>query len=204
MESDSEKHHRRSIRLKGYDYSRSGAYFITICTQKRMCLFGDIVDGIMAFNEAGRMIKRTFEQMPAKYTGVQTDVFVVMPNHLHGIIKIENTSSVGAAPRGRPLSLSNETANCLTDDIDKGQIDKKRMSLSDIVHRFKSFTTYLYSKGAKEQGWVPFPGRLWQRNYYERIIRGNDEMSKIREYIENNPCTWDEDEENPYKIGKSQ
>mgnify|MGYP003565254145 FL=1 len=82
--------------------------------------------------------------------------------------------------------------------------DDGRMSLSDIVHRFKSFTTHLYSKGVKEQGWVPFPGRLWQRNYYERIIRENDEMFKIREYIENNPYTWDEDEENPNKIGNSQ
>ena len=221
MKYDPEKHHRRSIRLKHYDYSRCGAYFITICTQERLCLFGDIVDGMMAFNEAGRMIERTFEEMPAKYTGVRTDAFVVMPNHLHGIIKIENESSVGAAPRGRPVSLSNKPGNCLTDDVDRGRMvenrkqdkgqpqgvaptDGRRMSLSDIVHRFKSFTTHLYSKGVKEQGWVPFPGRLWQRNYYERIIRGNDDMSKIREYIDNNLCTWDEDEENPYKIGNSQ
>jgi hypothetical protein len=82
--------------------------------------------------------------------------------------------------------------------------DEIRMSLSDIVHRFKSFTTHLYSKGVKEQRWVRFPGRLWQRNNYERIIRENDEMFKIREYIENNPYTWDEDKENPYKIGNSQ
>jgi REP element-mobilizing transposase RayT len=230
MKYDSAIHHRRSIRLKGYDYSRCGAYFITLCTQERLCLFGDIVDGVMVFNDAGRMIYRTFEEMPTKYPGIQIDMFVVMPNHLHGVIIIENEICVGAAPRGRPLSLSNKPNSCLTEDIDKGQMvnnrkqyerqprqgqpregqprgvaptEDGRMSLSDIVHRFKSFTTHLYSNGVKEHKWAPFPGRLWQRNYYERIIRGENEFSKIREYIETNPYAWDEDEDNPYKTGNN-
>ena len=174
MKYDPGKHHRRSIRLKSYDYSRCGAYFVTICTQGRLCLFGDIVDNAVALKDAGKMVQRTFEEVPEKYPGVQTDVFTVMPNHLHGIIIIENRlSTVSATTDGRPLSLP------------------------DIVKRFKSFTTYLYAKGVKEHGWSPFSDRLWQRNYFERVIRGDDEMIKCREYIVNNPRKWDEDEENP-------
>ena len=129
-----------------------------------------------------------------------------MPNHVHGIILIDNDSSVGAAPRGRPLTTSREIGKHLANEYeirDEGQprgvapTDVKQLSLSDVMHRFKSFTTHLYTKGVKDQKWVSFPGRLWQRNYYERIIREDSELATIREYTENNPCSWDEDEENP-------
>ena len=97
MNFDTPKHHRRSIRLKGYDYAQAGAYFITICTQDRACLFGGVVDGEMRPNDAKPMIQSVWDEMPAFYPGVDTDEFVVMPNHIHGIM-----FPVGAAPRGRP------------------------------------------------------------------------------------------------------
>ena len=92
-------HHRRSIRLKDYDYSQSGAYFITICTQKRECLFGEIVDGEMRLNDAGQMVQTTWDELPKHYTGIEIDEFVVMPNHFHGIILIHD---VGAGPCACP------------------------------------------------------------------------------------------------------
>ncbi|HPN32919.1 MAG TPA: hypothetical protein PK843_00255 [bacterium] len=97
MTYDPNKHHRRSIRLKGYDYSQAGAYFVTICTQNRQCLFGDVTDGEMRLNAAGQMVQSVWDELPLFYPGVDIDEFVVLPNHVHGIVIL-----VGAAPRGRP------------------------------------------------------------------------------------------------------
>jgi putative transposase len=124
MKYNPEKHHRRSIRLKDYDYSQCGAYFVTICTQERLCFFGDAIDSVVVLNATGKMIEKTFAQLPEKYPGIQIDAFVVMPNHIHGIILIGTDSSVGAVPRGRPLSTSNENDNRLAGKIeirDEGQ-----------------------------------------------------------------------------------
>ncbi|OQY05899.1 MAG: hypothetical protein B6I22_06695 [Desulfobacteraceae bacterium 4572_123] len=154
-------HHRRSIRLQGYDYSRTGAYFITICTQNRECLFGEIVDGKMALNPAGVMIQTVWDEIPDHYTGIEIDEFVVMPNHVHGIIVI-------VAPTGNTGSLS----------------------LGDMVHRFKTMTTKRYADGVKQSGWRRFPGKLWQRNYWEHIVRNEMELGRIREYIHNNSTQW--------------
>ena len=93
MKYNPDIHHRRSIRLRGYDYSLNGMYFVTICTQGRLRLFGDIADGEMKLNDAGRMVRATWDEIPAHYFGVEIDQFTVMPNHIHGIIKI-----VGAPP----------------------------------------------------------------------------------------------------------
>ena len=213
MKYDPDKHHRRSIRLKDYDYSRCGAYYVTICVQERLCLFGDVVNGKMIMSDAGEMIHRTWSQLPEKYPVVRTDAFVVMPNHVHGIVLNDVDSSVGAAPCGRPLSRPNQNENCRVTEIesrDEGQpqgvapTDDRRISLSDIVHRFKSFTTNRYAKGVKESGWHSFPGRLWQRNYFERVIRNEDEMNRIRDYIDGNPQNWETDEENPNYSENSQ
>jgi hypothetical protein len=89
-------HNRRSIRLKGYDYATPGACFVTICIRNRECLFGAVTDGMMRLNEAGHMVRVIWDEIPIRYPGIETDAFVVMPNHVHGII------IVGAAPRGRP------------------------------------------------------------------------------------------------------
>ena len=99
---DSRVHHRRSIRLRGYDYSRSGAYAVTICTHLKQPVFGEIVEGEMVLNDVGQMVQDTWEQMPNHYQGCGLDVFVVMPNHVHGIIVINPAPAVGAGPCARP------------------------------------------------------------------------------------------------------
>jgi len=178
---DPERLHRRSIRLKGYDYSQPGAYFITICTQDRACLFGEVVDGEMRLNDAGQMVQDVWDELPAFYPSVQTDAFIVMPNHIHGIIIL-----VGADPCVCP------------DEIGQPQmIAPTRLSLPDVVHRFKTMTTKRYIDGVKKFGWTPFRRRLWQRNYYEHIIRNDHALQRIREYIWTNPLRWHLDRENP-------
>ena len=166
---------RRSIRLKRYDYSQAGAYFVTICTQNGTCLFGDAVDGVIVPNSAGRMIQMVWEELAEHYYGVETDEFVVMPNHVHGIVII-----VGAGPRacpdtggrtrhGQPLGVA-PTRNA------------RNLSLSDAIHRFKTMTTKRYADGVKRCNWQPFDRRLWQRNYYEHIIRNEEELNRVRDY----------------------
>ncbi len=182
---DPDKHHRRSIRLRGYDYARPGAYFVTICTQHRECLFGKIIDGQMIMNEAGRMIMRWWQELPRKFPSVDTDAYVVMPNHFHGIIL------VGAALCGRPeLKLS-------------GHPRRGAPTLCDIMDWFKTMTTNEYIRAVRDHGWPPFPGRLWQRNYYEHIIRNEQELNEIRTYIFENPLKWELDENHPNRIDKA-
>ena len=172
-------HHRRSIRLKGYDYSQTGAFFVSICTHNRQCLFGEIMDGKMVWNDAGQMVLAVWDEMPGNYPGVETDEFVIMPNHIHGIVGL-----VGAGPRACP-------------DNGQPQGVAPTLSLPDVVHRFKTMTTKRYTDGVKQSGWPPYPGKLWQRNYYEHIIRNENELNRIREYIISNPMKWESDRENP-------
>ena len=168
MTYDCEIHHRRSIRLRGYDYSSAGAYFVTICTRNRESLFGKIVEGSMILNDAGMMVQTVWDEIPSHYPGIETDEFIIMPNHIHGIIII-----VGAAPRGCP--------------------DLSQLSLPDIVHRFKSMTTRRHVDGGTQNGGRAFPGKLWQRNYWEHIVRNESGLNRIREYIRNNPARWESD-----------
>jgi len=187
MTYDPHNHHRRSVRLKGYDYSQAGAYFVTICTQDRACLFGEVVDGEMRLNDAGRMIQSVWDAVPAFYPGVNTDEFVVMPNHIHGIVVL-----VGAAPRGRP-----DPGQSATGQNGQAQGPAPTLSVPDVVHRFRTLTTKRYADGVKQSGWPPFPGRVWQRNYYEHILRNEEPLHRIRQYILDNPMRWAYDRENP-------
>jgi len=172
-------HHRRSIRIPGYDYSQDGWYFVTICTQNRKYMFGEIVKDQMRLNNAGFIVKTWWQKVTNKFLSVQTDEYVVMPNHFHGIINI-----VGANPCSRPT---------LFDHPDADEVD----GLGDIVNWFKTMTTNQYIRGVKEKSWPPFPGRLWQRNYYEHIIRSEDELNHFRCYVSDNPANWLTDKENP-------
>jgi len=184
MRFNPECHHRRSIRLKGYDYSRPGAYFITICTQDRACLFGEVVDGEMRLNDAGQMVQDVWDELPAFYPGVQTDAFIVMPNHIHGIIILVGADPCVCPNTGQTIGQPQGVA-------------PTRLSLPDVVHRFKTMTTKRYIDGVKKFGWTPFRRRLWQRNYYEHIIRNDHALQRIREYIWTNPLRWHLDRENP-------
>ena len=171
---------RQSIRLRGYDYSQSGAYFVTICTQNKKCFFGGITNEKMLLNDSGRMINMIWNELPSNYSGVNVDEFQIMPNHVHGIIILDNRQ-----PRwhnGQPQGVAPTAAG---------------LSLPDVIHRFKSLTTARYRHGVKQKQWPPFPGKLWQRNYYEHIVRDENELNDIRRYIMDNPKKWDLDRENP-------
>ena len=211
-------HHRRSIRLKEYDYASVGAYFVTTCTQNREILFGNIHDGEMTSNEAGRMLERYWLKLPEIFIGISLDEFTIMPNHFHGIICItdivgappcgcpDGRGFVGAAPRGRPpltlggpgthVCYGNEGRPQGAGNEEAGRPHGAAPTLGDIMDWFKTMTTNAYIRGVKQSGWTPFPGRLWQRNYYERVIRNDYEMAGIREYIHFNPANWADDEEN--------
>ena len=177
-------HHRRSIRLQGYDYSQNGAYFVTICTQNRECLLGEIVDGEMRLNDAGVMVKTVWGKLSERFPLVSLGESVIMPNHMHGIICIVGAPLVGAQ-NSRTGTESNRAPT------------RGAPTLGDITGAFKSITTHEYIKGVKEFQWRPFPGKLWQRNYFDHIIRNDESMNKIREYIIQNPLKWLDDIENP-------
>jgi REP element-mobilizing transposase RayT len=203
-------HHRRSIRLKEYDYSSVGAYFVTACTQERLCLFGDIADGVMCLNDAGRMVADWWLRLPDRFPGVAVDEYVVMPNHFHGIITITDnadTSPVGAPPCGCPGFDVSPPCGCPGFDVSppcgcppldstakSGRPRGAAPTLGDVIDWFKTMTTNAYIKGVKNADWPPFPGRFWQRNYYERVIRDDAELNGIREYIQCNPANWAGDE----------
>ena len=185
MTYNPEIHHRRTIRLRDYDYSQSGAYFLTICIQDRECLFGNVVNGEMQLHEAGKAIQKWWDETAIKFKNIELDESVVMPNHFHGVIFI-----VGADLRVCP-DINN-------DDKNKGE--HTGSPLHKIVQWFKTMTTNEYIRGIKLFDWSPFNGKLWQRNYYEHIIRNDAEMNRIREYILNNPLQWDSDSENPENV----
>ncbi len=197
---------RKHLRLPEYDYAQEGVYFVTVCTKGKVCLFGNVVDGKMVLNDAGEMIKSVWDAIPEHYPGIETDEFVVMPNHFHGIIVIAD-SSVGATPRGCPniMAPHDEQRQRLRQAPEDGQAQGPAptrnhdhgLSLPDVVHRFKSMTTNAYIQGVRKNGWAPFNGKLWQRNYFERVIRNERELHEIREYIEKNPLRWTLDRENP-------
>jgi putative transposase len=187
-------HVRKSIRLKGYDYSQAGLYFITICTQNRLCLFGEIENGEMVLNDAGMMIKTVWHEIPVYYHKFNVREFVVMPNHIHGIIQIiSNPKPVGAGPRVCPINEWQQTNRQPHKTIGQPQGVAPTMSLSDIVHRFKTLTTKRYTDGVNNNYWPRFNKKLWQRNYYEHIIRDEKSYYQISEYIQTNPLKWQND-----------
>ena len=179
---------RRSIRLKDHDYSQAGAYYITVCTQERECLFGQVVDGQMQLNEAGRIVQAVWDGLSQFHDGIELDAFVVMPNHVHGIIVIR--ASVGAIHE-LPVQAIHESP------ATPARIaDRRRMLLSKIVGRFKMVSGKEINFLRQTMGQP-----VWQRNYYEHIIRDEESLRRIRRYIADNPAQWDFDRENPNVFG---
>ena len=212
-------HHRRSIRLKGYDYSKAGLYFITICVQSRQCLFGEIVNNKMMLNDAGNMIEKWYDELENKFQDIHCDEHIIMPNHFHCIIE-----NVGADLRVRPDNQNIRPDNQNASDIDSNRQNEKLLDAKNILgehdknttgehdknttgehdknttgehdknttgehkgsplHRvvqwFKTMTTNEYIRGVKNNHWSPFDGKLWQRNYYEHIIRDENSYDRIR------------------------
>jgi REP element-mobilizing transposase RayT len=184
MRYDPEKHHRRSIRLRGYDYSREGAYFVTICAQEHLCLFGEVVDGEMRLNDAGRIAKQCWLAIPDHFPHAQLDAFVVMPNHVHGIIVI-----VGARHH---MDVGARHAVPLQEQFGRPVPG----SIPTIIRSVKSATTKRINEIRNAPGTL-----IWQRNYYEHIIRDEESLNRIREYILSNPLRWHLDRENPERLG---
>ncbi|MCD4825639.1 MAG: hypothetical protein K8S55_13675 [Phycisphaerae bacterium] len=201
MPYDNKRHHRRSIRLKGYDYSQAGAYFVTICTQDRECLFGEIVDGKMVLNDAGRMICRWYSELKNKYPDIRCDEFVCMPNHTHFVIINAGGNVRADRPGVRPGVRPDVQPDSMGETSKPSKTGEHAGSpLRAVVQWFKTMTTNEYIRGVKQHGWTPFPGKLWQRNYYDHIVRNEHEMNRIREYIANNPLKWEIDRDNPDAI----
>lgn len=182
MKYNPDIHRRRSIRLRGYDYSQAGAYFVTICTQHRECLFGKITDQVMRLNDAGAIAAKCWQGIPLHFPHAALDEWTVMPNHVHGIIVITDTAGRGTACRapthrapaterfGKPVSGS----------------------LPTVVRSYKSAVTRHINILRTTPG-----NRLWQRNYWDHVIRNETELHRIRQYIRNNPTRWQEDALHP-------
>ncbi len=196
-------HHRRSIRLKGYDYSQTGLYFITICVQDRLRLFGNILNGTMKLDNTGEMIQNIWNEIPQFYEGINIAEFQIMPNHIHGIIQIKPASELGQPSElGKPSGLGQPQGVVRQSGQPQGVVRQSGqpqgvaptgLSLPDVVCRFKTLTTKKYIDGVKQNNWPLFNRRLWQHNYYEHIIRNEISYHEIAEYIVNNPLKWQDD-----------
>ena len=210
-------HHRRFIRLKGYDYSSPGAYFVTTVTHKRECLFGEIVEGSMHLSKMGVIVQQVWLESPNRYFHVVLDAFCIMPNHIHGIIILTDTLGRGGSELQRP-SVTDQIREkskiesdapqtrpyiqrpSVTDQIrEESKIESNapqtrpytRHGIPEIIRAVKSFSARRINRFRGISG-VP----VWQRNYYERIIRNENELNTIRRYILYNPLQWKLDGEN--------
>jgi len=155
---------RKSPRLKDFDYSQEGAYFITICIQDRVSLLGHIDNQIMNYSSAGEMVAQYWNKLPEKYDDIQLDFWVVMPNHFHGILV-----------------------------INRYQNNTVQTSIPVAMKWFKAMTTNAYIRNVKLYDWQRFNKRLWQHSYHDHIIRNEPDLNRIREYVQNNPALWEKD-----------
>ena len=199
-------HNRRSIRLKGYDYSQVGLYFITICVQNREDLFGNITNGTMKWNDAGKMIKKQWLELPKRFKNIQLNEFITMPNHFHAILEIVETTvgstfmvdpNINKPIKGQEIKgypIKGQPQGIAPADSQTGFPTDK--TIGKIIGAFKSITTNEYIKGVKLNNWQQFNGKLWQRNYWEHIIRNEKSLQNISKYIVNNPLKWYEDKLN--------
>ena len=200
--------HRRSIRLAGYDYSEAGEYFVTICAYQRKCIFGEIVNGVMELSEFGRIVFDQWKKIPERFGNVELGEFVIMPNHVHGIIILHDMddlkedellpendgrpnlslrSGVHKSRQGAPVRAGLAPAPGLAAALKPAHAQEHAPSpkLGDIIGAYKSLTAMECLKIAKNRG--QFLGKLWHRNYYEHIITSDEEYATIAAYIESNP-----------------
>jgi putative transposase len=174
MEYNPNYHHRRSIRLPHYDYSQSGIYFVTICTYKKQCLFGEIKEGKMSLNQIGKIVAQEWLKSSIIRQELELDEWIIMPNHLHGIVVItKNDEGASLAPLR-----------------ENGVQKRKGRSLSSFISGFKSSVTKRIKPICEQVNPI-----IWQRNYYEKIVRNEQNLNQIREYMIKNPQKWDEDPE---------
>ncbi len=170
-----------------------GAYFVTICTRNRECLFANLVNGKMMLNDAGKMIEKWYFEIMKKFPDIKCDQYIIMPNHIQFI-----GADLYVCPNEINEHIMDEHAGSPKRFMN-GNINKQNMGehigspLPKIIQWFKTMTTNEYIRNVKNNEWKTFNGKLWQRNYYEHIIRNEQELSKIRDYIINNPLKWESD-----------
>ena len=172
---------RKSIRLKDYDYTQQGAYFVTICGNNRKCMFGDVQNGKMVLNDAGRMVDKWWQKMPDKYNMIEIDEYQIMPNHMHAIITRVGAPLVGA------LKNTALNDNVIPDEkmvhpnirapikgaptaAAAAVVVEEAAGLGEIIGAFKSMSTNAYIRNVKNNNWPSFDKHLWQRNFYELVL----------------------------------
>lgn len=188
MTYDPQKHHRQSIRLRQYDYSWPGAYFVTICVREKECVLGEIVNGEMQLSDWGRIVHTFWDAIPEHFPNVFIDGRVTMPNHMHAIINIDHDRrGAVAAPNIAAPNIAAPFAENAGEET-----SPLRPTLGQIVAYYKYQTTKRINELRGTPG-VPF----WQRNYWEHVVRDDIDLNRIRQYIENNPLRWHEDQLNP-------
>lgn len=190
MKFDPDIHHRRSIRLRDYDYTRGNVYFVTICAWQRECLFGEVVNGAMRLNAYGEIVQQEWSLTAALRDYVMLDEFIVMPNHCHAVLMIDDCRGTACRAHGVDGGIDEGTARRAPTVESFGR--PVTGSLATIVRSFKSAVSKRVNVLRDNPG-VP----VWQRNYYERVIRDEQELAAIRQYIVNNPAKWAEDENYP-------
>jgi REP element-mobilizing transposase RayT len=178
MSYDPARHHRRSIRLAGYDYASPGAYFITLCTQDRVHLFGEVVDGVVQLSPYGRVAATYWEHIPQHFPHVALGAWVIMPNHMHGLLIITGDEERAEAAPTRP---------------EDGEVSPQFRapesgSLGAIIGNYKSITTRRINLMRHTPG-----TRVWLRNYWESTLRSEEAVACVTRYITNNPARWSQD-----------
>ena len=189
MKFDPKKHHRRSIRLKGFDYTQRGAYYITIFTHQRERLFGEVVNGEMILNKFGLVAKEQWEKLARRFKHVELVVFVIMPNHMHGIIFIvdERTGTAEGVHNATPLLIRRAPTDYRVEKFGK----PVKGSIPTIIRSYKSAVALRINLMRGTKG-LP----VWQSNYYEHVIRDEKDLQVKRDYILSNPLNWEDDDEN--------
>jgi putative transposase len=190
MKYDREKHHRKSIRLRGYDYASAGAYFITICTHQRQCLFGQVINGAMQLSNYGTIAATEWVRSADLRQEIELGEWIVMPNHFHGIVFIHEIHEERAQSLA-PLQ-GNRQEYTQGYQAKTGIAVRKPKSLSSLVAGFKMAVT-IQINGDRQTPRNP----VWQRNYYDYIIRDEIILEKIYEYVLNNPLSWKQDQLHP-------
>ena len=198
MKYNPQKHHRRSIRLKGYDYSQAGAYFITICVMGRQHLFGQVVNKEMILNQLGQIAYNEWLNTPQLRPNVSLDVFVIMPNHIHGIILINDMDAPGKGESNSPLILNEPStpqmnSPLILNEPDTGECNSPRREFKSPSNNIGAIIRGYKSSVTKQINSLNYDSFAWQRNYYEHIIRNDLAYQRISAYIINNPSKWNED-----------
>lgn len=186
MTFNSEIHHRRSTRLFGYDYSRPGYYFVTICTHDKECYFGGIEKSKVVLNKMGTIVEKKWQDILVHFPGVELDEMIIMPNHLHGIIIILDHRRGGVVP---PFGIVPPHEGVKALGAITAPLPKKK-TLGQIIAWFKYESTKEINGAITDN----LEMKIWQRNFFERIVRNEDELNRTRNYIATNPETWEQDE----------